>query len=160
MNNTSAHTTIHNPCGIAGVRSSTIHVHIYIYKCIILYFIILYYIILYIIYVSYYILFYIYVIYKYNIIFIYTILYYIILNIYIYIYSPNTVTSWWFPYVGHLRPQSFIAHLHHHGRFWDTQDRALPPVMEAWWLACSSARVPKRSQRWLTWNMLNAKFLD
>ena len=155
MNNTSAHTTIHNPCGIAGVRSSTIHVHIYIYKCIILYFIILYYI-----YVCHTISYFIYTSYTNIILYLY-ILYYIILYwIYIYIYSPNTVTSWWFPYVGHLRPQSFIAHLHHHGRFWDTQDRALPPVMEAWWLACSSARVPKRSQRWLTWNMLNAKFLD
>ena len=31
MNNTNAHTTIHSPYGIAGVRSSTIYTCIYIY---------------------------------------------------------------------------------------------------------------------------------
>ena len=30
MNNINAHTTIHNPYGIAGVRSSTINIYIYI----------------------------------------------------------------------------------------------------------------------------------
>jgi hypothetical protein len=29
MNNTNAHTSIHNPCGIAGVRSSTITIQLF-----------------------------------------------------------------------------------------------------------------------------------
>ena len=31
MHNTNAHTTKHNPCGIASLRSSTIYTYIYIY---------------------------------------------------------------------------------------------------------------------------------